>query len=51
MVQSFERSYLESMLARTRGNVSEAARMAGKNRRALFELIRKHDISPAAFRA
>jgi DNA-binding NtrC family response regulator len=51
VVQSFERSYIESMLIRTRGNVSEAARIAGKNRRALFELIRKHDITPSAFRS
>lgn len=51
VVQSFERGYIESLLTRTRGNVSEAARVAGKNRRALFELIRKHQIRPAAFRA
>ena len=50
VVQSFERSYIESILSSTHGNVSEAARVAGKNRRALFELIRKHEITPAAFR-
>jgi two-component system, NtrC family, response regulator GlrR len=51
IVQSFERSYIESILGSTGGNVTEAARVAGKNRRALFELIRKHEISPASFRA
>jgi len=50
VVQSFERSYIENVLVRTGGNVTEAARVAGKNRRALFELIRKHDIRPSAFR-
>ena len=50
IVQSFERNYIESILGSTGGNVTEAARVAGKNRRALFELIRKHEISPASFR-
>jgi two-component system response regulator GlrR len=50
VVQSFERSYIESILSSTNGNVTEAARLAGKNRRALFELIRKHEITPASFR-
>lgn len=51
VVQSFERSYIESILSSTNGNITEAARVAGKNRRALFELIRKHEITPASFRA
>jgi len=50
VVQSFERTYIESILSSTHGNVTEAARVAGKNRRALFELIRKHEITPASFR-
>lgn len=49
-VRAFERNYLETLLARTQGNVTRAARAAGKNRRALFELIRKHDIEPDRFR-
>ena len=50
VVQNFERSYIESILSSTHGNITEAARVAGKNRRALFELIRKHEITPASFR-
>jgi two-component system response regulator GlrR len=50
VIQSFERSYLESILSSSKGNIADAARIAGKNRRALFELIRKHDIKPAAFK-
>jgi two-component system, NtrC family, response regulator GlrR len=51
VVQSFERSYIEGVLSSTNGNIAEAARISGKNRRALFELIRKHEICPASFRA
>jgi two-component system, NtrC family, response regulator GlrR len=51
IVQSFERSYIESILVSTNGNITEAARVAGKNRRAFFELIRKHEIAPAAYKA
>lgn len=50
MVAEFERQYIERALKITNGNVSAAARMSGKNRRALFELMRKHEISPSAFR-
>ena len=51
VVQSFERSYIESILKISQGNIADAARTAGKNRRALFELIRKHNITPASFKA
>jgi two-component system response regulator GlrR len=50
VVQSFEKSYIENILSSTKGNITEAARVAGKNRRALFELIRKHAITPESFR-
>ena len=51
VVQNFERSYIESILSISQGNIAAAARTAGKNRRALFELIRKHNITPASFKA
>jgi DNA-binding NtrC family response regulator len=50
VVREFERSYIEQSLARCAGNVTQAAREAGKNRRAFFELMRKHAITPARFR-
>jgi DNA-binding NtrC family response regulator len=50
MVVSFERSYLEELMEENRGNVSRAARAAGKNRRALTALLKKHRIDPRAFR-
>jgi DNA-binding NtrC family response regulator len=51
LVRDFERNYLQQLLASTQGNVAQAARTAGKDRRALFELIRKHHIDPERFRA
>jgi DNA-binding NtrC family response regulator len=44
MVSEFEREYIVRMLGSCDGNVSEAARAAGKNRRAFWELMRKHRI-------
>ena len=51
VVDRFERSYLEGLLAAHQGNVTRAACVAKKNRRALFELIRKHGIDPSRYRA
>jgi DNA-binding NtrC family response regulator len=50
IVWHFEHTYLEDLLTSHRGNISRAARAAGKNRRALWELIRKHRISVERFR-
>ena len=50
MVDDFERRYIERLLGSCGGNVTHAAQMAKKNRRAFFELIRKHRISPERFR-
>ncbi|HEX9785220.1 MAG TPA: sigma-54 dependent transcriptional regulator [Opitutaceae bacterium] len=50
-VARFERSYIEGLLAANRGNISSSAKRAGKNRRAFWELIRKHDIDVERFRA
>jgi two-component system, NtrC family, response regulator GlrR len=46
-VKDFERHYIERLLSECDGNVSRAARMAQKNRRAFFELMRKHEIRGA----
>jgi ActR/RegA family two-component response regulator len=50
VVQHFERSYIERLLRASDGNISRAARIAKKNRRAFFELIRKHEIDAEQFR-
>ena len=44
IVTEFEREYVSRLLSACRGNVSEAARVAGKNRRAFWELIRRHNV-------
>jgi len=50
LVSEFERRFIERALRSTGGNVAAAARMSGKNRRALFELMRKYEISPDEYR-
>ena len=44
IVTEFEREYVSRLLSACGGNVSEAARVAGKNRRAFWELIRRHNV-------
>ncbi|MGH8763844.1 MAG: sigma 54-interacting transcriptional regulator [Nitrosospira sp.] len=45
VLEQFERHYLSQLMARTRGNVSQAARLAGKERRAFGKLLKKHGIT------
>lgn len=49
-VSSFERAYLERMLVAHDGNIARAAEASKKDRRAFFELMRKHDLEPHKFR-
>ncbi len=50
LIVNFERSYLQRLLADHDGNITRAARAADKNRRAFWQLLRKHKITlpPAA---
>ncbi len=43
-LEEFERQYLQRLLAETSGNVTQAAQRAGKERRALGKLLKKHGI-------
>ncbi|MBK9259671.1 MAG: sigma-54-dependent Fis family transcriptional regulator [Polyangiaceae bacterium] len=47
---SFERAYLIEALRRAGGNVSAAAKLAGRNRTDFHDLLRKHGISAAEFK-
>jgi two-component system response regulator GlrR len=49
--EAAERAYLDQLLRRTRGNVSSAARIAGRNRTDLHELLRRHGLSPVSYRS
>ncbi|HET8703648.1 hypothetical protein [Castellaniella sp.] len=50
VVARFERAYIRAALGRYAGNITLAARMAQKHRRAFWALMRKHDIDPAPYR-
>ena len=48
--EGFEKNYLIQLLELTQGNVSQAAKLAGKYRADLYELLKKYDLRPADFR-
>jgi DNA-binding NtrC family response regulator len=45
VVAQFEKSYLLETLLACDGNITKAAQLARKNRRAFWQLIRKHGIN------
>ncbi|HEU4435436.1 MAG TPA: sigma-54 dependent transcriptional regulator [Pyrinomonadaceae bacterium] len=49
-IDRFEKAYIQRLLLTNRGNITRAARAARKNRRAFWELIRKHGIEAQSFR-
>jgi len=48
--QDFERNYLVQLMKISRGNVSQASKLAGKYRADLYELLEKYRIDPLDFR-
>jgi two-component system, NtrC family, response regulator GlrR len=46
----FTRTYLRQVLELAGGNISRAARLAGRNRTDLYKLLHRHGISPAEFK-
>nr|WP_281242904.1 two-component system response regulator GlrR [Halomonas muralis] len=46
----FERSYLIKVLKITEGNVTQAARIAGRNRTDFYKLLGRHDLEPGIFK-
>ncbi len=50
LIAQFERQYVRDALAKQHGNVARAAASSGKNRRAFWEIMRKHQIDAAEFR-
>jgi len=47
---SFERDYLSQLLRITDGNVSQAARLAKRNRSDFYSLLNRHELDPAVFK-
>jgi two-component system response regulator GlrR len=48
--EDFEKDYLVQLIGLTHGNVSQAAKLAGKYRADLYELLKKYDLKPINFR-
>jgi DNA-binding NtrC family response regulator len=48
-IAAFERDYLTRLLDENRGNVTRAARSAGKERRDLGKLLKRHRLDPKQF--
>ncbi len=48
--ESFERNYLIHLLQLCQGNVSQAAKMAGKYRADFYDLLKKHGLKSEAFK-
>jgi two-component system response regulator GlrR len=47
----FERDYLVQLLKMTRGNVSQAARLAKRNRSDFYSLLARHALDPGQFKS
>jgi two-component system response regulator GlrR len=48
--RDFERDYLVKLLQITEGNVSQAARLAKRNRTEFYKLLNRHEINPTVFK-
>ena len=46
----FERDYLAQLLKITEGNVTQAARLAKRNRSDFYSLLNRHQLDPTAFK-
>ncbi|MEO8386678.1 MAG: helix-turn-helix domain-containing protein, partial [Betaproteobacteria bacterium] len=48
--RNFERDYLINLLKVTRGNVTDAAKLAKRNRSDFYTLLNRHEIDPQTFK-
>jgi len=51
VIKEFESNYVQGLLIAYQGNITRAAAAARKNRRAFWELLRKHDVEIDRFRS
>ena len=49
IIDEFEKNYLVRLLTEYKGNMVSAARKSGKSRTALWNLLKKHNLSPKQF--
>jgi len=49
--EQFERDYLATLLKTTAGNVSQAAKIAQRNRTEFYKLLKKHHLNAESFRS
>ena len=49
VIDSFDQQYLTFLMIKHKGNISQAARAAGKERRELGKLLKKHRLDPKGF--
>ncbi|HUU71235.1 MAG TPA: helix-turn-helix domain-containing protein, partial [Burkholderiales bacterium] len=47
----FEREYLAKILKITGGNVTQAAKLAKRNRTEFYKLLQRHHLDPKLFKA
>jgi len=50
-IARFEKNYIQGLLHACKGNITKAARVAQKNRRAFWQLIQKHEINVSRFKS
>lgn len=50
LIEKFEKTYIQGLLAAHDGNITRAAQAAQKNRRAFWQLIRRHHIDVQRFK-
>jgi DNA-binding NtrC family response regulator len=51
VVEKFEKTYIQGLLVAYQGNITKAAQAAHKNRRAFWQLIRRHQIDVQPFKS
>jgi two-component system, NtrC family, response regulator GlrR len=49
-IARFEKNYIKGLLCACKGNITKAAEVAQKNRRAFWQLIQKHEINVGAYK-
>jgi DNA-binding NtrC family response regulator len=50
VIAQFETTYIQSLLTVYKGNITQAAQAAQKERRTFWELVRKHNIDVQKFK-